>query len=217
MDNSRVHYWPASNVAFVSDLDGSASTATVTLLGNGELDSLALGQRNPGLVLANDENVALTGGEAVVDGVLDVDNVEATIVTLTVGDDTNTTHVATTGDHRNGTSVELDEVGDLAGGKINLDSIVDLDQGVRVSNAISEHKALANPLGRFEGDTLQPLKPLLPPIRLAPKLESLSFQMKETTCESSHKLLSSEACSEASRGAGFDKIDQSLVQRLNDV
>lgn len=109
--------------------------AAVTLLSDGELDTLALGQGDPGLVLANDENVALTGSKGVVNGVLDVDDVEATIVTLTVGDDTDTTHVATTSDHGNGTSVELDEVGDLASGEINLDSVVDLDQRVRVADA----------------------------------------------------------------------------------
>jgi hypothetical protein len=113
----------------------SVGAAAVTLLGNGELDTLALGQGDPGLVLANDENVALAGSKAVVNGVLDVDNVEATIVTLTVGDDTNTTHVTTTSSHGNGTGVELDEVGDLSVGKVNLDSVVDLDQRIRVADA----------------------------------------------------------------------------------
>lgn len=116
-------------------LSSSSSATAVTLLGNSELDTLALGQRDPGLVLANDENVALTGGKRVVNGILDVDNVEATIVTLTVGNDTNTTHVTTTSNHGDGTGVELDEVGNLASGKVNLDSVVDLDQRVRVTDA----------------------------------------------------------------------------------
>lgn len=113
----------------------SVGSSAVTLLSNGELDTLALGQGDPGLLLANDENVALTGSEAVVNGILDVDDVEATIVTLTVGDDTNTTHVTTTSDHGNVASVELDEVGNLASGEVNLDSVVDLDGGVRVADA----------------------------------------------------------------------------------
>ncbi len=111
------------------------SAAAVTLLSNGELDTLALGQGDPGLVLANDEDVALAGGEGVVDGVLDVDNGEAAVVALAVGDDTDTAHVATAGDHGNGTSVELDKVGDLAGGELNLDGVVDLDERVRVADA----------------------------------------------------------------------------------
>ncbi|KAL8413650.1 hypothetical protein RB594_005060 [Gaeumannomyces avenae] len=108
--------------------DGVGAPA-VTLLSDGELDTLTLGQRDPRLLSADDENVALTGGEGVVDGVLEVDNVEAAVVALTVGDDTDTTHVATAGDHGHGASVELDEVGDLASGKIDLDGVVDLDQG----------------------------------------------------------------------------------------
>lgn len=113
-------------------------TSAVTLLSDGELDTLALGQRDPGLVLANDENVALTGGKGVVNGVLDVDDVETTVVALTVSDDTNTTHVTSTGNHDDGTSVELDEVGDLASGEVNLDSVVDLDQRVRVADAAED-------------------------------------------------------------------------------
>lgn len=132
----QVHYLGYMAPCIKRHLVGlSVSTAAVTLLSNGELDTLALGQGDPGLILANDENVALTGGKAVVNGVLDVDNVEATVVTLTVGDDTNTAHVTTTSDHGNGASVELDEVGDLAGGEVNLDGVVDLDQRVRVTDA----------------------------------------------------------------------------------
>jgi hypothetical protein len=63
-----------------------------------------------------------------------VDNVEASVVALTVSDDTNTTHVTTTSDHDDHTSVELDEVGDLASGQVNLDGVVDLDGGVGVAD-----------------------------------------------------------------------------------
>ena len=113
-------------------------TAAVTLLSNGKLDTLALGQRDPGLLVTNDENIALTGGEGVVNSVLDVDNVETTIVALTVSDDTNTTHVTTTNGHGDGASVELDEVGDLASGEVNLDGVVDLDGRVRVTDAMEK-------------------------------------------------------------------------------
>lgn len=81
-------------------------------------------------------------------------DVEASVVTLTVGDDTNTTlmlvrkppnlisaqratyHVVTASDHNNDTSIELDEVGDLASGKIDLDRVVDLDSRVGVTDPI---------------------------------------------------------------------------------
>jgi len=110
--------------------------AAVTLLSNGELDTLALWKGDPWLLTTDDENVALTGSELVVDGILDVNNVETTIVSLTVGDDTNTTHVTTTSGHGDDTSVELNEVGDLAGGEVDFDSVVDLDGWVWVTDAV---------------------------------------------------------------------------------
>lgn len=116
-------------------------TSAVTLLSNGELDTLTLGQRDPWLLGADDENVVLAGGEAVVYRVLDVDDVEASVVALAVGDDTNTAHVTTTSDHGDHTSVELDEVGDLAGGQLDLDGVVDLDGWVRVAD--TKHRGSA--------------------------------------------------------------------------
>lgn len=110
------------------------STTAVTLLSDGELDTLALGEGDPGLVLANDENVGLTGGEGVVNSVLDVDNVETSVVALTVSDNTNTTHVTTTGNHDDNTSVEAGEVSDLASGNVNLHGVVDLDGRVGVAD-----------------------------------------------------------------------------------
>lgn len=128
----------------------SGRPTAITLLSNAELDTLALGERDPGLILADDEDVALTGGELVVNGVLDVDDVEASVVALTVSDDTNTAldtalvdflhrpeytyHIASTSDHGDDTGIELDELGDLASGKVDLDGVVDLDSGIRVTD-----------------------------------------------------------------------------------
>ena len=115
----------------------------VPLLGNRELHALALGQRDPWLLLANNEDVVLACGKDIVVDVLAVDDVEASVVTLTVGDDTDTTHVATTDDHGNGASVEADKVGDLASAEVNLDRVVDLDGGVRVADT-NDKKPSAN-------------------------------------------------------------------------
>lgn len=104
------------------------------------LDTLALGQTDPWLLLANDEDVVLSGSERVVNGVLDVDNVETTVVAFSVGDDTNTTQVTTTNDHGDHTSVELDEVGDLSCGEVDLDCVVDLDGRVGVSDPINPYQ-----------------------------------------------------------------------------
>jgi hypothetical protein len=128
--------------------------AAVTLLSNGELDTLTLGKADPWLFTANDavvglatahhnpsqgysQDVALTGGELVVHGILDVHNVETSVVALTVGDDTDTTHVVTASDHDDDGSVELDEVGDLASSEVNLDGVVDLDGRVGVTDPVS--------------------------------------------------------------------------------
>lgn len=61
-------------------------------------------------------------------------NIEPTIVTLAMGDNTDTPHVATTSDHGDGTSIEPDEFGDLTSFDINLDRIVDFDSRVRVAD-----------------------------------------------------------------------------------
>lgn len=65
-----------------------------------------------------------------------MDDVETTVVTLTVSDDTNATHVTTTSGHDDNTGVELDEVNDLASGDVDLDGVVDLDGRVGVTDAI---------------------------------------------------------------------------------
>lgn len=72
--------------------------------------------------------------ECPVQRVLDVDDIESSNVLLPVHDDTSTTHVATTGDHDDVAGIELDKVGDLASLKVELDGVVDLDEGVGVTD-----------------------------------------------------------------------------------
>jgi hypothetical protein len=115
-------------------------TSAISFLSNCKLNTLALWQRDPWLLGTDDENVVFTGSKRVVNGILDVDNVEASVVTLTVGDDTNTTHVTTTSDHGDHTSVELDEVLDLAGGEVDLDGVVDLDGWVWVADTVAKFR-----------------------------------------------------------------------------
>lgn len=93
------------------------SASAVTLLSNGKLDTLALGQGDPGLLGANYKDVGLPGSEGVVNGILDVDDIETTIMTLTVGDDTDTAHVTTTSNHGDVSDLELDKVVNLASGE----------------------------------------------------------------------------------------------------
>ena len=114
----------------------------ITLFSNCETDALAARQRDKGLLLADDEHVSKTCGKGVADSILDVDNVKRPVVTLTVGDVSNTSQVTTTNDHDEMTVVELDEVLDLSGRDVKLDRIVNLDGRVRIADrsAIVCHK-----------------------------------------------------------------------------
>ena len=99
------------------------------------LDTLALRQTDPRLLLANDEDIGLPSSKLVINGVLDMNNSEATVVSLTMSDDTDPTHIATTSDHSDHTGVKLDVVCNLACSQIYLDSVVDLDDWVWVSDS----------------------------------------------------------------------------------
>jgi len=84
----------------------------------------------------------------VADGILNVDNVEGARVTLTVDDGTNSPQVTAASDHAQVARIELDEVHNLVAGNVQLNGIVNLDQGIRVANST------AIMCGQ-EGDTLR--------------------------------------------------------------
>lgn len=113
----------------------SLATTSVTLLGDGELDSLALGEGDLGLgALAENEDVADAGSEGAVKDVTDVDNVEAAEVALLVDNDTRTAHVAAASDHDNVSGLELEVADDLVLNEVELDRVVDLDSRVGVTD-----------------------------------------------------------------------------------
>jgi len=64
-----------------------------------------------------------------------VDDIEATGVLLALNDDTCPAHVTTAGDHNDITGIKLNEIGDLVLLDIELDSIVDFDVRVGVSDS----------------------------------------------------------------------------------
>jgi len=108
----------------------------VPLLRDSKLDTLALGQRYPGLsTLTNDEDVRDTGSECPIEGVFDVNDVETTDVLLLVYDNTNPSHVTTTSNHDEVASIKFDEVNDFVLLEVELHSVVDLDEGVRVTDS----------------------------------------------------------------------------------
>lgn len=67
-------------------------------------------------------------------GILDMDGFEATLVLLPVLDHTNTSPVPATGHHDNIPYVELDEVNNLVGFKVELDGVISLDKRVWVAD-----------------------------------------------------------------------------------
>ena len=130
----------------------SSSSPLVSLLGNRELDTLALGQRHLGLgALTDDEDVGepeherpgtksskshrnSPGSESSVKDISDVDDIKASKVPLPVHDDTGSAHVSAAGDHDDVSGFELDVVDDLVLNKVKLDGVVDLDGRVGVSD-----------------------------------------------------------------------------------
>lgn len=66
--------------------------------------------------------------------VLDVNNVETTQVPLLVNDHTRSTHVTTASNHDDVSGLKLDVVNDFVLNEVELDSVVDLDGRVGVSD-----------------------------------------------------------------------------------
>jgi len=103
----------------------------VTILQVGLADTLALGEGNPRLVLlADNHNVFETGGEGVAVGILDVDDLERTGVTLTVHQSTDAANIVTLGGHDEVAVLELQPVQDFAGGDVHADGVIGLDLGI---------------------------------------------------------------------------------------
>lgn len=114
------------------------SSSLISLLGNGKFDTLALWQRNPGFrSLADNENVGCSGSEGPVQDVLDMNDIEASNVSFTMSDSTDTTHVTTTSDNDDVSGVELDEASDFALFNVEFDSVVRADFGIGISDSAS--------------------------------------------------------------------------------
>lgn len=116
----------------------STSLSLGALLKDGLLDTTSLGKSNLWVIThSDDEHILQSGGEGVSLGILDCDNREGALVFLNVHKLSNTSGVTSLGDHDHGTEFELDNVGHLTSGDINLDSVVDLDIRVGVSQSAS--------------------------------------------------------------------------------
>jgi len=131
-----------------------------------ELDALALGEEDEGLLaLTDNEDVAQTGGERVAIAVLDVGNFVGTGMVVDVLEDSNTANVISAGDEDRGTVLELDEAVDFVGLEVEFDGVVLLDVGVGVADgaAVVGHnvrnlvlaESLALNLAELEGSFLR--------------------------------------------------------------
>lgn len=143
---------PRKTLSDQSLLLGRTLPLDISLLRNGKLQTLALGQRHPRFdTLTNDENIGntemrlenllgegeighLPSGKSPVQGIPDVHNIETTNVFLAMCDNTSTTHVTATCDHNNVAGIELDEVGDLVLLDVKLDGVIDTDEGVGITD-----------------------------------------------------------------------------------
>jgi len=81
--------------------------------------------------LADDEDISQPGGEHVAIAVLDMDNVERSLVSLPGHDGSNSTTISTSSDHAEVASVEPDGVLDLPSGDVHLYTVVNHVMGHR--------------------------------------------------------------------------------------
>jgi len=99
-----------------------------TFLEDGQVETVVLGEGDPGLLaLSEDEHVTLSGGEDVAVGVLQVDDVEGSDVLLDVGDDTDPTDVVPGDDVGDVAHLQLHVVGDLLLDQVVLDGVTNLN------------------------------------------------------------------------------------------
>jgi len=101
----------------------------------GQTDTLFLGEGDHGvLALSDDENVGNSSGKRVSSSISNMDNIEATDVSISVDNDTDSSDVVTGGDQRKIASFEGNVVNNGTSGDVNLDGIQNLDSGVGESD-----------------------------------------------------------------------------------
>ena len=107
----------------------------LTLLEDGETDSLIAGEGDQRLILiSEDEDVGSEGGPDVATRVTNTDDLSGSGVGVSGEDDTDTTNVATTSGHAEVADREANEGRELTSGQIDLDDVSDTDIRVRVAD-----------------------------------------------------------------------------------
>lgn len=115
---------------------GDLTESLVTLFNERLSETLLGGEGNDGLggSLSDDDTVLLSGAEGVVVGILNVGNVVRTVVDLNVLEDTDSADIVSSSNENAGTVLELEASIDITGDEVELDGVVDVDLGVRVSD-----------------------------------------------------------------------------------
>jgi len=113
------------------------SEPAFSLLDDGQFDTLLSRERDKRGLLAKDEDVGSTSSKMVADGVLQMDDIETSVVFILVFNETNTTSVGPASDHGQDSGFEFHEIDDLVGDKIEFDGVSSFDQGVGVTDGSS--------------------------------------------------------------------------------
>lgn len=116
-------------------LSSLVGQSPVALLGNGQLHTLALRQRDVRLgALADDEHVRQAGREHVPGRILHVHDLERSRVLLAQDHRTATAQISSARDHAQVARFELEHVQHLAGGDVVLDRVVLVDLRIRIAD-----------------------------------------------------------------------------------
>ena len=115
---------------------GSSGISEVSLLDNREV-VVSLKKGNFGSLGSNNEDVLESGGELKTIFVLNVDNFVRSRVLLESLDGSNSTDVISSGDHNFSSNFEFEAGSDFVGSQVELDGVVDLDEGVGESEGSS--------------------------------------------------------------------------------
>lgn len=127
----------------------------ITLLDDGEANTLLLGQRDERLVLVTqDEDVGGEGRPDVATRVTDLDDFVLTHLRVARNDDAHTANVATASGHAQVANIEVDEGRELASGDVDLDDVVDLDIRVRIADDTTIVSREVRDTSREQADTL---------------------------------------------------------------
>lgn len=117
-----------------SHLKAASCFGFTAFLEDGLLDTTSLGEGNRGSgSTSDDENILQPCGESVSLGILDGNNSKGSFVLFNVHKSTNSSTIVSLGDHDHGANVEFHDIRHFSSVNIDLDSVVDLEIGVRVS------------------------------------------------------------------------------------